>query len=457
MSALLNRLDERSARYFSERLRATFANGLNSELYKCDPPWVEVARHLDPTLLPDLPLLSKSVYRTRIEGAVEPMDVLVQHTKGTTGEITFRFRSSRDAQFLATFFAAMDADWQGTRRPLLLQEMDGSHGGGLALPSKAVILSTSPEPSGIERAVHILTRRFSISGAEDHVTFLSGRLRFLILLTATLHARQIKPSSLGVHRLFTYGSYLSARWRAWLQESWGIEIEDTYSLSEIFGSATRCPACGTYRFLPSVYAEFLHPVSGTEVEHGIAVPVLTELFPFVTHEPFIRYWTDDLVLLTPNECCGPAAFLIKGRSASAVWDSSVSPARLLLPWTELQEVLERVGGLAWELDPLDWSTRDEKVRHYLATQPLGRPLVRIVVDHQQEPALVTLTLACRGDLHGPALADVAWGVRGELLRASSALAALVRRGTFTFQVEALPQSRFAMDGDARRLHDTVGT
>ncbi|MFL6128911.1 MAG: hypothetical protein ACJ73E_07580 [Mycobacteriales bacterium] len=442
----------------SPLLAATVQNARRSPLYAADPDWQAVAAGAG--AFEDLPLMTKEIYRSRSTDLLQPPDVAIQHTKGTTGEVTFRYRRAGDAEFLAGVLAAV---WESgyepsVRRPLVLRELDGSHGGPVAEAAGTGVLTASDDPAGFERAVHLLTRRFRVAGLGDRVAVVSGRLRFLIILTTTLRERGIPAASLGVGAVLTYGSFVSRRWRAFLEDFWGVGLLDSYSLSEIFGSATRCPDCGDYRFdEPSVHAEFVSPATGGPVDEGWAVPVLTELYPFVTHEPLVRYWTGDLVRLDPRGCCGPGSFAVKGRLESAVRDLDRTPARVLVPWTELVEVLEDVEGLAWEVDPFDWSTRDQRVSAALRAAPLGVPQIATRV-REAAPGVRRIELdAVVPDCRAGGGEQVAEHLRQRLLVGCALLAEAVQEGAYQLHVRVVDRLRPRPGREARTLIDRMGS
>jgi hypothetical protein len=430
-----------SADYFAPLLAATLSSAAASPLYSVDPAWAAgYQEYLASGSLREVPFFTKQLYRDRSAGIEQPADVIVQHTKGTTGEVTFRYRRAADIAFVSGVNAAIHEidDSHGLLAPLVLRELDGSHGQSLAGGSRHPGLTTSGDPRGFRRAVHLLTHRFAIAGVQEHVSVVSGRLRFLIVLAMTLEAEGVSPGSLGVSTLLTYGSFISPYWRDWLERTWQATLLDCYSLSEILGSASHCPQCGRYRFdEPTVYAEFADPASGEPVPSGWAVPVLTELVPYVCHEPFVRYWTDDLVLVDNAPCCGPGAFAFKGRLPSAVRDLAASPPRILVPWAELVEVLERTDRLVWDIDPLDWGTRDGRVTARLARSPAEVPRLSTAAYDADGRRRVELTVT----LHpGASTANdnrVAEDLRDRLLSNSSLLARAVRGNEYDLVVRAV--------------------
>jgi len=77
------------------------------------------------------------------------------------------------------------------------------------------------------------------------------------------------------------------------------------------------------------------------VESGLAMLVLTELYPFVKTLPLIRYLTGDLVEVVPGACeVDPVAFAPKGRYARCLTDQAATQARVLLTQTELLDAVE---------------------------------------------------------------------------------------------------------------------
>lgn len=123
----------------------------------------------------------------------------------------------------------------------------------------------------------------------------------LMPLTSWFLSRGIEPSKFGVRAIGTTSFRLSPHWKALVEDAWGAQVRDNFSLSELPAPALECDECGFHHWLPPpVVSEVVDPFTKKPLRGGVGVLVVTTLAPYVTSMPLIRYWTGDLVELGPR-------------------------------------------------------------------------------------------------------------------------------------------------------------
>ena len=109
-----------------------------------------------------------------------------------------------------------------------------------------------------------------------------------------------------VKKLLMGGGFLSEERRKLLEKSWDAECYNMFGMSEMFGPmAGECRKKHGLHYLDKyLMIEIVDPVSGKPVEEGKpGVAVYTTLWD--KGFPLLRYWTDDIMIITHEECeCG---------------------------------------------------------------------------------------------------------------------------------------------------------
>ena len=350
--------------YFEKLLRLTVANASKIPFYS--QRWPANVEEIvnTPEDLKLLPIITKQELQTHLrDGFPQAEDVVaIHHTYGTTGELFYRYRTQEEGRFFNTFLQEEKKIKQKKStskpglKPIFLMEGDAYHGTGLPVSPEGLALHVAPDRYGAEHALDILKKEFNIPGYSAKVNIIKGTAAFILQTTLQLMDEGIEPKSIGVSSLHTVGGFLSSKTRKFLETSWGAPLIDYFSLSEILGTAPSCQICKKYRFKPTVIVEFLDPFSREPVKEGLAALVLTELFPYISHHPFIRYWSDDLVWVAPGNCpCGDITFSPKGRLKSAVKDPASPEGKILLTSSEILEAAEETPEVVFnEKDEWKW-------------------------------------------------------------------------------------------------------
>jgi hypothetical protein len=224
--------------------------------------------------------------------------IALQNTSGTTGLPLWLYRCEAERSFIEAFFG----EWWSRESenqedtPLVLELMSDRHGVPTAVPARVFPLSLRlMDRSSLLRTVQFLRSSFSIPGAQDRISVLSGAHDDILMLTNHLIEQSIDPKrECAVRRLTPIGRYLTRRWRALLAEVWGARITDRYSLAETFGGATWSSELDGYVFDPYLVPEVLAFDGNNPVMEGVGRLHLTSLRPFSILQPFIRYRTGDV-------------------------------------------------------------------------------------------------------------------------------------------------------------------
>jgi phenylacetate-CoA ligase len=89
-------------------------------------------------------------------------------------------------------------------------------------------------------------------------------------------------------------------------DTWGIRLTESYGLTEaVTAGAGQCPRSDRLHLSDlTAFAEVLHPETAEPVAPGEpGILVLTTFYPFRQLTPLLRYWTDDLVVQSPDPIC----------------------------------------------------------------------------------------------------------------------------------------------------------
>ena len=126
------------------------------------------------------------------------------------------------------------------------------------------------------------------------------------LITKELIERNYDLKSLKIKAITSSGGHASQSLRKYIKELWNADFYSSYNMAEVCGSATECQYHNGYHFDIKIYPTAFEPFTKKIVPYGEeGVLVLTTLYPFQQANPLLNYWTNDIVVLTDNECkCG---------------------------------------------------------------------------------------------------------------------------------------------------------
>jgi len=110
----------------------------------------------------------------------------------------------------------------------------------------------------------------------------------------------------GLRRIQTGGAMVSQDLKQRVLETWGLELSEGYGLVEVFTCAAGgCGKSDRMHFTDMTgYAEVLDPETEEPIPAGQpGVLAITSFYPDRQLMPLLRYWTEDLVVLSPELTC----------------------------------------------------------------------------------------------------------------------------------------------------------
>ncbi len=322
-----------------------------------------------------IPLTSKTEIRSAGEDArvISGTPNYQFFSGGTTGK-SFSYEASKtELDFIRSFFTEVASGLPKLRG---IRISDGNQPKERYVPVPIHFHHLGVYNPGVfSHALDLFCRKFTDLGiATNCSVFAAGqRVSRTFALWLKAHAPDNLPINLDF--VFTHGFYLTGFARSLLQEVFGCPTIDRYGLSEVFGGATECLNCGWYHFDPQVYAEAIDLQTRRPVEEGLALIVLTPLFPFQQRQPLLRYCTEDLAEVTFSQSCRPGELSIKphGRFAhSLVADSG----KVILTEGELLEILDSNETIEREKVLLDCIDANQ-------SWPIGRPKIEFKIDSNE--------------------------------------------------------------------------
>lgn len=300
-------------RFRAALLQPTLQNAIRTDFYKSlwsDVPVAEIT--LD--TLHQLPLVEKEAIKqagTRAQNR-EGLICTEIFTSGTTGVPLVTVRGNREQEYIRSFFK--QSLGQLPPKGLLrgLQFNNPYHGSHVSVPAPIHFHQVGIYDNGsFEHARKVLTGTHYDAGVEPHCTVLVGLER--CLRAFTWDTRLLFPEGFPCHlkSVVSYSQYLTRQWRRIMQETWGCQVIDRFSLSEIFGGAIENPGYEWWTFDPFVIPEVVTADLQTVLKEGVGLLVLTALYPFQEAQPMIRYLTGDLVAVTHTQSPKPGELAIR--------------------------------------------------------------------------------------------------------------------------------------------------
>jgi len=284
-------------------------------------------------------------------------------TTGTTEGIPLIVERCQEEQaYISNLFARMSGS-PPTIKPLCLVEGSWNHGSVLQVPGHCHTFVVPLEHDwGYIRAKWLLERKYQLSGVENRISRLSGATWALMNFAQYLQECRATGDINDKFTLSSVGAFgdpLPQHRRLFLESVFGCTVADTYSLSEVFGSARWVPRINAYMFEPFVYPEVIDPDTGKHTEHSTGELVLTPLFPFTQHFTILRYRTGDLVekIPLPNSQC--YAFRFRGRLKTAFKPKALG---FHLGLAEVAQALDAVSGVVRPKSHLELIQENDKAQ-----------------------------------------------------------------------------------------------
>jgi len=180
----------------------------------------------------------------------------------------------------------------------------------------ALVLSIGDKGTLDDHVESILKERH-IPGKSTKVTGLVTPPSHLWALTQRAEEMGVDFQESDLKWIITGGATVSEDLRKRVSETWGVRVFEAYGLREVVtGSAYQCPRSERLHFSDTgAYAEALDPQTEEPLPAGRpGVLAVTTFYPYRELMPFLRYRTEDLVVLSPDPVC------VCGRSTTQILD-----------------------------------------------------------------------------------------------------------------------------------------
>lgn len=313
-------------------LRNLYKKGIfEPEFYKNKITCIEQLDDYD--AFQSIPFTYKNEIRnTSVEerSTTRPEDIYgIFSSSGTTGEKTYYIYNRNDKRvhedFVRTFFTELgvtEKDIGGVMAPVDTGVMAHTMMWQFTTMGAGYVNCPIPSPENI---IDTITK--------VPVTVIATRPSIASGIAYNPVIQQMAQKS-HVKKLFMGGGFLSKERRKLLERSWHAECFNMFGMSEMFGPmAGECRKKNGLHYLNNyLMIEVVDPHSGKPVDEGEpGVAVYTTLWD--KGFPLLRYWTDDIMILTTQRCdCGskyPRLFYL-GRLADCyiVNDAYIFPENL---------------------------------------------------------------------------------------------------------------------------------
>lgn len=359
-------------------------------------------------------------------------------TSGTTGVPLVTVRGDREQRYIHDFFLEVNRAARPRRLLRGLQINNPYHGYHVGIPTPIHFHRIGIYDSGsFDYGRSVLASRHEDDLVEPRCSVLLGLERCLRAFTFDTELRHPAGLETKLSCVVSYSQYLTASWRRRLENTWSCPVVDRFSVTEVFGGASSCAACGWWHFDPFVMPEVVGAENETVVVEGRGLLLLSALYPFQEAQPLVRYATGDLVETTSSESCLPGTVAIRplGRARFGVripgtenW--LLTPASVLEAVDDVQEVA-RVPRF------LD----SEQVSHPFA---IGHPKYRVSASAADRRVLIRLELQLRDGVDAHAFGVVSSRVRDRLLVANPTLGRELALGSCVLDVVRVSDLRPAL-------------
>ncbi|WP_213956685.1 MULTISPECIES: hypothetical protein [unclassified Variovorax] len=344
------------ANYRRDALTPTLCNALRHDYYKS--AWHDALEQGSAEIVDDpmrflsrLPPLGKGTLQTGLPPLLEKNEKIAFaiHTTGSTGPVTYRYRSDAELREIAGFFQQVAETIRGDRRrPLVYMLYGPYHGRDLSglggfFPQAAPYYFSGAvwDDIFIRQGIELLRKRFDVPGLDDRISQVHGAVRLLRVFTQCMIDAGVRATETGVETLVSFAGYLASESRNFLQRYWGVMPLEIFSFSEVMGGASKCPMCGALNFDPHLLPEVLSFTSAQAVDEGVGRLVVTELLPFGRSQPLIRYYNGDIVQRVKSLCpvCDQTDRIIHlGRDNESIILSESDNREVIIGSNQLREI-----------------------------------------------------------------------------------------------------------------------
>ncbi|WP_433984828.1 hypothetical protein RBB78_10765 [Tunturiibacter empetritectus] len=389
--------------------------------------------------LPSLPILKKSDILMRPEAfrhiSMEPH--LIQHTSGTSGQILHVHRSKEELAAIESFFSKSDEPTDKTT-PVIISIL-GSTTDAIQTPAPAVgqvFRLNLRDPTWRSRIQDVVRAPWEYVEGTHHArpAVIVGLESDLRVLTALLRECSFDFSSASISSLITSGDVITRRLRRYYESTWRAPLFDQYGLSEIFGSCNQCGVCGHLHPDPHVIMEVVNPISSEPVSDGVGIAVFTTLAPFVQCQPFIRYWSGDLVEISEVSCpVDLLGFRLLGRLYKSVSLPGLTGSGIVLSAIEAYDALDDFSEIASSgMFKWLWEIKDHSQLGHLKFD------LRMDSDRGSHTLVATIETRFTPHLYPEQSESLKFRIRDALCKRSGSLRESIQAGHMSLRINLKP-------------------
>ena len=267
---------------------------------------------------------------------------LVQHTTGTTANPLVIHRSHSEVSFIENFYHEVyrQRPIEGTEPPpLVIAAASNSHGQGTPTFYAGPVFTLDPK-GAYQYLKRLICNPASFAGCNSDEAIMTGLEQDLRIITCRLLEMGFDFTASKIRTLLSTGAIITRRLRSWYEDTWKAKLFDHYSLTEMLGAGPQCAICGFRHLDPTVIGEVVDPSTRQSVSTGVGVLLITNLYPFVQQQPFIRYWTGDLVRVGSPCAIDSLSFELEGRLSACTLDYTDDIVDTLISGATVYDVVD---------------------------------------------------------------------------------------------------------------------
>jgi len=381
-----------------------------------------------------LPIIDKRLMLKTVEAYREQNTPtsLIQHTTGTSGHKLIIHRGTAEIDFIKQFFTHVYTDGV-LAQPLCITFNVDVHGEPTPIPYPGSVLQFDIfDAEWRLKAKRLASEPWTFTRDKQSPAVLTGLEPQLRVFTTILLESDYNFAQSSIRSIYSTGDLITSRLRRWYESIWGVPLFDRYSMSEIFGGASQCNYCRFWHLDPYVIGEVVDIGTRTNISEGLGVLVLTSLFPFVQKQPFIRYWTGDVVEVHTNCPVDSLGFVFKGRLARCVIQKQHSASVPLVLAADVYDILD-------EFPDIARTRMFESVGGLSDHSSLGHLKLELSLDESMDVSQCVLRIEMRypSYMFPERAKSVIREIRNLILERHLNLATQVESGMMVFRVEAV--------------------
>ena len=233
-------------------------------------------------------------------------------TSGTTRRPVVLYLTNEELRYYAAL-RALGSLTSGSLGPTdilqLHQSVDDSTAGIITAQAARLagtLVLTWGDKGSLDEHLESIFQERHVPGKKTKVTALITSPSHLWALTHRAVEKGLDCRESGLRWISTGGAMVSDDLKQRVLDIWGIRLSEHYGLVEAVTAGARpCSRSSRLHFSDlSAYAEALHPEMVEPVPPGgPGILVITTFYPYRELMPLVRYWTGDLVRLSPDPVC----------------------------------------------------------------------------------------------------------------------------------------------------------